>query len=413
MARSRVVPLTFEGANGHQLAARLDRPAGRMRATALFAHCFTCTKDFNAAVRIARGLAQRGFGVMRFDFAGLGSSEGDFADTNFSSNVEDLTRAAAWLRENHQAPSLLIGHSLGGAATIAAAEHISEAVGVVTINAPADPSHLGEVLSAARDQAVAEGEATVRIGGRPFRLRKQFFDDIAEQPQARRVAGLRKALLILHSVADETVSIDNAAKLFQQAKHPKSFVSLDRADHIISRVEDAEYVAEVIAAWASRYLPPIEEVETAEPQTVIVRESGFGKFMNDIVAGEHRLSADEPRAVGGDDTGPTPYDLLLAALGACTSMTLRMYAERKDAPLERVTVKLKHKKIHAEDCQECETKSGAVDWIERDITLDGDDLTPAQRQRLIEIAERCPVHRTLQSEVVIKTRGVDARGSIS
>ncbi|MCA9242865.1 MAG: alpha/beta fold hydrolase, partial [Phycisphaerales bacterium] len=366
--------------------------------------CFTCTKDFNAAVRVARGLAQRGFAVMRFDFAGLGHSEGDFADSNFSTNVEDLTRAADWLRDNLAAPALLIGHSMGGAAAIAAAEHVPEAIGVVTINSPADPGHLGAVLSAARDQAMAAGEATVNIGGRPYRLRKQFFDDIADQPQSRRIANLRKALLILHSVADETVSIDNAAKIFQQAKHPKSFVSLDRADHILSNVEDAEYVAEVIAAWASRYLPAEAETQTAVPHTVIVRESGFGKFMNDIVAGEHRLTTDEPRAAGGDDTGPTPYDLLLAALGSCTSMTLRMYADRKDAPLDRVTVRMKHRKVHAADCADCESKDGAVDWIERDITLDGADLTAEQRKRLIEIAERCPVHRTLQSEVVIKTR---------
>jgi len=376
----------FTGATGEKLAARLDRPAGAIRAYALFAHCFTCTKDIT----------------------GLGASEGEFANTNFSSNVADLVKAADYLREEHEAPNLLIGHSLGGAAVLAAAGRIREAQAVVTIGAPADPAHVEHLLQGARTEIEERGEAEVLLAGRPFRIKKSFLDDIAGHKLEKDIANLHKALLIFHAPRDATVGIDNASKIFVAAKHPKSFISLDDADHLLSRRSDAHYVAETLAAWASRYLPVPANEGQGEQETetqrgeVLVEESGQGRFAQRIVAGPHQLVADEPRDVGGQDSGPGPYDLLLAGLGACTSMTLRMYAERKSWPLERVSVRLRHEKIHARDCADCETKDGKIDRIERRLRIDG-DLAPEQRARLLEIADKCPVHRTLESEIRVVT----------
>ena len=405
MAEARVERVTFTGAQGDELAARLDRPIGRPRAYALFAHCFTCSKDLLAARRIARALAERGIAVLRFDFTGLGHSGGEFANTNFSSNIEDLVRAADWLRRTEAAPMVLIGHSLGGAAVLAAAERIPEALAVATIAAPADTAHLGHLFSASAQEIEQTGEAVVSLGGRDFRIAKQFLDDIAAHNLEAALATLGKALLVLHSPLDERVDIDHARRIFMAARHPKSFVSLDRADHLLSQAAEADYAAEVIAAWASRYLPPAadEDELRADQGEVVVRESGEGRFHQSVLAGPHRLSADEPPAVGGDDRGPTPYGLLLASLGACTSMTLRMYAERKGLALDRVTVRLRHAKIHARDCAECETREGRIDRIEREIVLEG-ELGEAERARLLEIADKCPVHRTLHSEVLVESR---------
>jgi uncharacterized OsmC-like protein/pimeloyl-ACP methyl ester carboxylesterase len=396
--------IMFAGADGNQLAARLDLPPGQPRAYALFAHCFTCTKDIFAASSIADGLARRGIAVLRFDFTGLGHSEGEFANTNFSSNVEDLVRAADYLREAHAAPKILIGHSLGGAAILAGAARVPEAVAVATIGAPADPAHVAENFHASRAEIEEKGEAAVELGGRSFRIKKQFLDDIAAQKLEPAIAGLRKALLIFHAPRDAIVGIDNASKIFAAAKHPKSFVSLDDADHLLSRKEDATYVAEVLATWAERYLGPSAQADArhAEPGTVLVRESGTGRFAQNIDAGGHALRADEPRDVGGDDTGPGPYELLLAGLGACTSMTLRMYAARKEWPIGRIAVFLSHDKIHAKDCADCETTEGKLDRIVRRLTIDG-DLSPDMQSKLLEIADKCPVHRTLKSEVKIET----------
>ncbi len=402
----------FTGASGDKLAARLDRPHGPARAFALFAHCFTCTKDIFAASRIAERLAERGVAVLRFDFTGLGASEGEFANTNFSSNVADLVKAADYLRESHRAPDLLIGHSLGGAAVLAAAGQVPEAKAVVTIGAPADPAHVEHLLQDARPEIEEKGEAEVLLAGRPFRINKSFLDDIASHKLEPAIADLHKALLIFHAPRDATVGIDNASKIFLAAKHPKSFISLDDADHLLSRRADALYVAETLAAWASRYLP--EQVEShdagheraVERGQVLVEESGAGRFGQRILAGSHHLVADEPRDVGGLDGGPGPYDLLLAGLGACTSMTLRMYADRKSWPLERVSVRLRHEKIHAQDCADCETKEGKIDRIERQLEIEG-ELAPEQRAKLLEIADKCPVHRTLESEIRVVTNLVE------
>jgi len=396
--------LTFTGADGAELAARLDLPAGAPRAYALFAHCFTCTKDIFAAARIAAGLAEQGIAVLRFDFTGLGHSQGEFANTNFSSNVADLLRAADYLRETRAAPKIVIGHSLGGAAVLAAAPDMPEAVAVATIGAPAEPAHVQHLFQQARPEIEAKGEAEVLLAGRPFRIRKQFLEDIEKQKLAAAIGSMRKALMVFHAPRDATVGIENAGEIFQAAKHPKSFVSLDDADHLLSRKQDAVYVATVLAAWASRYLDPPEEVEAlrAAPGTVVVQETGEGRFTQRIAAGKHALRADEPADFGGNDTGPTPYDLLLAGLGACTSMTMRMYAARKRWPLERVTVTLHHEKIHAEDCADCETKEGRIDRIARSLAFEG-ELDEAQQAKLLEIADKCPVHRTLESEVLVET----------
>lgn len=403
----------FRNAAGHTLAARLDRPDGPVRAAALFAHCFTCGKDNKAARRIAEGLKLHGIAVLRFDFTGLGMSEGEFANTTFSSNIDDLVAAADHLREKLTAPAILIGHSLGGAAVLAAAHRIAEARAVVTINAPADPAHVIGLLKEQVANIALAGEAEVTLGGRQFRVRRAFLDDVAEQKLTARIANLRKALLVFHSPTDDTVGIDNASHIFLAAKHPKSFISLAGADHLLSRPTDAAYVAGVIAAWAERYLDMAEDAAPmidAEDGAVVVRETRRGQFQQEIVVGKHRLLADEPVKVGGMDSGPGPYDLLLAGLGACTSMTLRLYADRKQLPLGQTVVRLRHNKIHAADCAECETKEGMVDRIERVITLEG-DLDAEQRARLMEIADKCPVHRTLESEISIITREAPTRPS--
>jgi uncharacterized OsmC-like protein/fermentation-respiration switch protein FrsA (DUF1100 family) len=394
----------FRNASGQTLAALLDRPAGEPRAYALFAHCFTCGKDVHAAKRIAEGLTALDIAVLRFDFTGLGSSEGEFANTSFSSNVADLIAAADALRQSRRAPAILIGHSLGGAAVLAAAANVPEVRAVVTIAAPSDPSHVTGLFKDRLEEIGAEGEVEVSLAGRPFRISRGFVEDLAQHKLLDRVAQLRKALLIFHSPTDEVVGIDNASRIFTAAKHPKSFVSLAGADHLLSRRSDAAYVANVIHAWAGRYLD-VSEVTPAvaeESKAVVVRETRHGRFQQEVSAGRHRFVADEPVAVGGLDSGPGPYDLLLAALGACTAMTLRLYAERKGLPLEQVTVALTHDRIHAADCEDCETKEGMIDRIERAITLRG-ALDATQRKRLMEIADKCPVHRTLTSEVDIRT----------
>ena len=409
MATLNSEKITFTGSQGFDLAARLDLPAGKPRAYAVFAHCFTCSKDIFAASRIAGTLTGHGIAVLRFDFTGLGGSDGEFANTNFTSNVEDLLVAAEYLRQNHEAPQILIGHSLGGAAVLAVAGRIPEALCVATIGAPCDPAHVAENFKKDIEEIKAKGEAEVHLGGRPFRIQKQFIDDIEGQKLKEAIHGMKKALLVFHSPIDETVGIENASQIFLAALHPKSFISLDQADHLLRRRADALYVADVIAAWTARFIGREEEAPSrqalaTEKGTVLVAEAGDGPFSQLVsVGGRHALRADEPHAVGGNDTGPTPYDYLLAGLGACTSMTMRMYADRKGIPLERVAVTLRHEKMHADDCAKCETSSGKIDRIEREIEISG-DLDAESRQKLMEIADKCPVHRTLHSEVKIDSR---------
>jgi uncharacterized OsmC-like protein/pimeloyl-ACP methyl ester carboxylesterase len=400
----------FTGSEGHPLAAALDTPDGPIAAYALFAHCFTCGKDVLAARRIAAALSARGIAVLRFDFTGLGSSGGDFSNSTFSSNVADLVRAADHLRETRKAPAILIGHSLGGAAILAAAARIPDAKAVVTMAAPSDPAHVTHLFKERIADIRAQGKVEVQLAGRPFQIKREFLDDIAEHNLMAQVASLHKALLVIHSPTDDTVGIDNATRIFVAAKHPKSFVSLAGADHLISQRRDSTYVADVIAAWAERYVDVAAPEPAADlaavPRQVVVRETRNGKFQQTVTVGPHRMTADEPKAAGGDDTGPGPYDFLLAGLGACTSMTMRMYADLKKLPMERVTVTLKHSKIHAQDCEECETRDGKLDQIERVIGIEG-ALDAEQRKRLMEIADKCPVHRTLTSEIRIVTKAAE------
>lgn len=399
--------VNFPAAAGHGLAARLDLPAdGAPLAYALFAHCFTCSKDSRAATFISEALTDAGLALLRFDFTGLGDSEGDFANTTFSSNSADLVAAAAWLRREHQAPALLIGHSLGGAAILAAAASVPEAVAVATIGAPADPAHVTQLFADRGAEITSRGEAEVELAGRRFRIRREFLEDIVAHKLTASIAALGRPLVVCHSPRDTTVGIDNASRIFLAAKHPKSFISLDDADHLLTRRADARYAATVIAAWASRYLParPADrQQESASRDMVLVAETRQGKFQEQITIGPHRLLADEPVSAGGKDSGPSPYDLLTAALGACTAMTMRVYADLKQLPLDQIRVRLRHGKVHAQDCSECETKEGRIDRIERVIELEG-PLDSAARAKLLEIADKCPVHRTLHSEVLVQTR---------
>lgn len=409
---ARIERVTFPGSQGHQLAARLDLPAGPPRAFALFAHCFTCGKDLRSAGRLASALTDSGFAVLRFDFTGLGSSDGEFENTNFSSNTADLLAAIDWLRNEHAAPQVLVGHSLGGAAVLSVAGAVPEVRAVVTIGAPADTDHLSGLFEDSTDEIRERGEACVRLAGRPFTITRQFLDDLAQHRVVERVATMKKPLLVMHSPIDNTVGIDNAARIFEAARHPKSFMSLDGADHLLADSADAEFAAGAIAAFASRYV--VDEsgglAAPAARDAVVVAETTQGPFLNHVVVGRHRFLADEPESIGGFDAGPAPYDFLGAALGACTSMTLRMYAARKQIPLDRVTVDVSHGKVHANDCIECAengqlaARTGMIDRFERIITVEGEALTDDDRARLLAIADKCPVHRTLEAASVIATR---------
>lgn len=397
----------FRNAEGQTLTGDLVQPVnGELLATCLFAHCFTCTRNIKAARNISHALAQAGIAVLRFDFTGLGQSEGEFSDTNFSHNVDDLVAAADYLRAHHQAPAILLGHSLGGTAVLKAASRIPESVAVATVGAPADPAHVTRLFQGDREKIAREGEAEVRIGGRAFNVKKQFLDDLEGVDMSVVVRELRRPLLIMHSPVDDIVDIENAGALFKSALHPKSFVSLDKADHLLSDADDSAYAGQVLSAWASRYLPAVRTSETElATQGVVARTRGDG-FLTEIIAGGHGLLADEPTSLGGTDLGPSPYDLLSAALAACTGMTLGMYARHKRLALDEASVTVRHEKIHAADCEHCETETGKIDRLVRQIVLLG-DLSDAERQRLLEIADRCPVHRTLEGEIDIASELVD------
>ena len=400
------ITVRFPNARGQQLAGLLALPEDEQPlAYALFAHCFTCSKSLSAAGNIAQALARRRIAVLRFDFTGLGESEGEFAESTFSSDVSDLVAAARYLEQHYQSPRILIGHSLGGAAVLQAAPQIPSVAAVATIAAPAHPSHASKLFGSAREQIERRGEATVQLAGRPFTIRKSFLDDLEAQKPEQTLRNLKAALLILHSPRDTVVGIDQAALLYQAAKHPKSFISLDPTDHLLSRKQDSRYAGEMIATWAGRFLETTaaaEKLPDVIDNRVTVRTGAEG-FYTEIFANGYPLVADEPESYGGSGLGPSPYDYLLAALGACTSMTVQMYARRKEWPLETAVVRLRHEKIHAEDCQHCEEKSGKIDRFERELDLKG-ALSEEQRARLLEIAEKCPVHRTLHNEVLVETR---------
>jgi len=392
--------VSFPGADRDTLAARLERPNGPVRAFALFAHCFSCSKDILAASRVSRQLAEQGFAVLRFDFTGLGQSEGDFANTNFSSNVTDLVKAADWLREHHRAPALLIGHSLGGAAVIAAAEHIPEVKALATIGAPADAAHVRHQFLDAVPEIEAQGLAQVSLAGRPFTIKKQFLDDIEGHKLDDAIAKLRIATLIAHAPLDATVGVDNATRLFVAAKHPKSFLSLDAADHLLTRAEDARHAAAVIAAWAARYVD-VDPVSAppkpvSDPRSAVVQETGAGGYHGWAVMGEHAFTVDEPESVGGLNGGPSPYQLLSASLAACTTMTLRMYFRRKGWELGPIRTEVRHSRIDGAE------EGEPADLFRRIVSID-DALSEEQASKVIEIANKCPVHRTLERGAKVET----------
>lgn len=406
MASSQKV--TFRGSSGADLSARLDFPDGQAAGYVLFAHCFTCSKDFIAARRIASGLVARGFAVLRFDFTGLGSSEGDFANTNFSSNVEDLLCAVAYLREHFQAPAIMVGHSLGGTAVLEAAGEVPELKAVASIGAPAEAAHVAHNFLPHLDQIDIEGEAEVDLSGRKFTIRRQFLEDINQRVVLDKVKALRKPLLLLHSPLDDTVGVENAAAIFKAAHHPKSFVSLEHADHLLTDPSDAAYVADVITAWAARYVDvEFEEVSHKPSAGLVVSETLEGKFQAVATKGRHRLLIDEPVSVGGLGSGPSPYDYLAIALGGCTSMTLRLYAEHKKLDLGRISVTVGHARVdsaHLHDSDEAvEGRIRRIDRFERTISIEG-GTTPEIEAKLLEIADKCPVHRTLENNVIIVTR---------
>ena len=396
--------VNFQNHNGESLSGRLITPLNRdIRAYAIFAHCFTCTKNLAATRNIARAMSGAGIATLIFDFTGLGSSEGEFADTNFSSNVSDLVAAAEFLEQHYEAPRIIAGHSLGGTAALLAAAHIPSVVAVASIGSPAEPAHVAHLVTSKREEIEAEGEARVSLGGRPICIKKQFLEDIEQASVLETVASFRKALLVMHAPLDDTVEVENATRIFGAAKHPKSFVSLDKANHLLTEKADSEYAGQIIAAWATRYLEPHEE-SAHYPQGVdhgaAARTRGDG-FKTWVSAGKHPLIADEPLKVGGTDLGPTPFDLLCSALATCTTMTLKMYATHKSLPMESSTC---HVQFHQEPI-DGDTKAKRAIFT-RQLSIDG-DLTDAQRERMLEISNRCPVHRALSGEIDIRTELIE------
>ncbi|MGB5692718.1 MAG: bifunctional alpha/beta hydrolase/OsmC family protein [Flavobacteriaceae bacterium] len=399
--------VSFTNKEGQKLNGRLELPVDQHpHNMVLFAHCFTCTKNLSAVKNISKGLTSSGFGVLRFDFTGLGESEGDFADTNFSGNVEDLIAAADFLKKDYQAPSLLIGHSLGGAAVIYAAARLHTVKAVATVGAPADPSHVKHLLKSSIEEIRSNGKAVVNISGRDFTVKEQFLNDLEKNSLSDTLENLNKSILIMHSPQDNIVGIKNAEKLYHNARHPKSFISLDGADHLLSNKVDSLYVGKTIASWAERYLVVPDPSELRTRHQVVASLDTDDGFTTQIKVGKHNLVADEPEGFGGNDFGPSPYEFVSAGLSACTVMTLQMYARRKNWDLQNVKVHTSYGKVHAEDCAECESDTAKIDTFERQIALSG-SLEPRQKERLLEIADKCPVHRTLEAHSHIKTELIE------
>lgn len=398
--------ITFSNEEGHQLSGRLDFPVlGAPKVYAIFAHCFTCSKNLFAVDHLSRSLTQEGIAVLRFDFTGLGQSGGDFADSNFSSNLSDLTCAYEYLEKEYRAPQILIGHSLGGAVVVHLGGKLEKVRAIVTVGAPSNPIHVKHLLAKGEEEIVSKGEAEVNIGGRPFNIKKQFLDDLHANDSHDPIRKLGKALLIMHSPQDTIVGLENATEIFTKAEHPKSFITIDGADHLLTDEKDARYVGTVAANWATRYIVPDHEEELA-PEGEVWTQLGNDRYTTEIIAGTHKMLADEPESVGGKDLGPSPYGYLLAALGTCTTMTLCMYADYKGFNLYDVEVRLTHDKVHLQDGEASERPGGKIDQIKRMIKLEG-DLTPEQRKKLIEIADRCPVHKTLEGKPLILTEAFE------
>lgn len=395
--------VTFQNKSGEQLSGKLELPPDRHPHNfAIFAHCFTCSKNLLAVKNISRALTKKGFGVLRFDFTGLGESEGDFKDTNFSGNVEDLIAAAAYVAENYKKPSLLVGHSLGGAAALFAAAEIESIQAVATIGAPADPEHVNHLFKSSLEKIEKEGKAVVTLAGREFTIKKQFVDDLKNKSLAEVVKNMRKSLLVMHSPQDNTVGISNAKLIYEAAFHPKSFISLDGADHLLQNKKDSLYAGEVIASWAQRYIELPDNLKLHTEHEVVASLDTSNGFTTQMKLGEHYITADEPESAGGHNFGPTPYEFLSAGLAACTAMTIKMYARFKKWELENIEVHIDYSKEHASDCENCESSQAKIDTFKRELKITG-NLDDTQKAKLLEIADKCPVHRTLHNEIRIKT----------
>lgn len=399
----KTIKLQFKNAEGFLLSAKLEQPVDKKPvAYALFAHCFTCSKNLLAVTNISRALTSKGIGVLRFDFTGLGESEGDFADTNFSGNIQDLVVAAEYLAKNYAVPSILIGHSLGGAAVLMAASQLDFIKSVVTIGAPSDTPHLKKLFKSSLEEIEENGKAVVSLGGRPFTIKQQFIEDLDKTELTSVISELRKPLLIFHSPQDETVDIKNAEKIYVAAHHPKSYISLDKADHLLTNKEDSLYVGEIIATWAKRYVDlELNEEGLETTHQVLVRNEKEDGLLSEIMANQHYLIADEPKDVGGTNLGGTPYDLLVSALGACTAMTIRLYADHKKMELDDVKVHLTFNKRHVEDA--ISGSPAQMEFINREVELTG-NLSEEQRERILKIADKCPVHKTLTKGLTVNTK---------
>ncbi len=395
----------FKNKEGQSLVGRLELPVNQHPHNyAIFAHCFTCNKNLAAVRNIGKALTSNGFGVLRFDFTGLGESEGDFGDTNFSGNVEDLIAAADYLNDNYSAPTLLIGHSLGGAAVIYAAAQVNSVKAVATIGAPSSPKHVQHLLQSSLDEIKKNGKAIVNLSGRDFTIKKQFLDDLEHKTLSETVKNLRKPILIMHSPQDNTVGIKNAEEIYRAAHHPKSFISLDGADHLLMNKNDSIYAGEVISGWAKRYLIIADSEELPKTKHQVVASLDFDDgFTTDMKVGNHYMTADEPTSYGGNDFGPSPYELVSAGLSACTAMTLQMYAKRKDWHIDNVEVHTTYSKTHALDCEDCESPNAKIDTFHREIKITG-NFDDKQMDRLLQIADKCPVHKTLHNETQVITK---------
>ena len=399
--------ISFQNKEGQNLVGRLELPVDQHPHNyAIFAHCFTCNKNLSAVKNIGKALTSKGFGVLRFDFTGLGESDGDFEDTNFSGNVEDLIAAADYLEANHSAPTLLVGHSLGGAAVIFAAAAIDSVRAVATIGAPSNPNHVRHLFKSGLEEIEASGKAVVNLSGRDFTIKKQFLDDLENKSLPETARGLRKALLIMHSPQDDTVAIKNAEEIYLAARHPKSFVAIDGADHLLLNKQDSIYAGEVIAGWAKRYIEVPEASNLKSKHQVVASLDSEDGFTTSMKVGNHYMVADEPISFGGNDFGPSPYELVSAGLSACTAMTVQMYVQRKGWALKNIEVHTTYGKSHAEDCEDCESDSAKIDTFHRAIKLNG-DLNEKQIARILQIADKCPVHKTLHSETQIITKLID------
>lgn len=399
--------VTFQNKEEQTLSGRLELPADQHPHNfAIFAHCFTCTKNLLAVKNVSRSLTSKGFGVLRFDFTGLGESDGDFEDTNFSGNVEDLIAASEFLESNYMAPSLLVGHSLGGAAVIFAAAELESVKAVATIGAPSNPQHVKHLFQGNIEEINRSGKAEVHLSGRPFTIKKQFLEDLETKSLAKVVANFRKALLVMHSPQDTTVGIINAEEIYKAARHPKSFVSIDGADHLLMNKQDSVYVGDVVSGWAKRYVTITEDEQLSTKHQVVASLDKEDGFTTSMKVGNHFMTADEPLSYGGNDFGPSPYELVSAGLSACTAMTIQMYVKRKDWDLRNVEVHTSYSKSHAEDCENCENDSAKIDTFEREIKLEG-SLDEKQIKRILQIADKCPVHKTLHNETQVITKLID------